>query len=209
MVLFLLLFALLVIVIVIISSNKKGVQAKKMDYMDAMSVANDVRILLESVGIINDTKTYEVKISRTQLTGQVLDRLNKHQTTHISKGEEWVTILQRFSEYQAKLIEIDQRRQSQIFQVKSDYRPNHCPYCKEIAFSEGSRAIKCPKCGEKAARLKLSKTETILVRGEDMERIREIEAEAISLKIEGGTRQLTVSQDIAMILQQMEEKLSR
>jgi hypothetical protein len=42
-----------------------------------------------------------------------------------------------------------------------------------------------------------------------MERIREIEAEAISLKIEGGTRQLTVSQDIAMILQQMEEKLSR
>ena len=102
MVLFLLLFALLVIVIVIISSNKKGVQAKKMDYMDAMSVANDVRILLESVGIINDTKTYEVKISRTQLTGQVLDRLNKHQTTHISKGEEWVTILQRFSEYQAK-----------------------------------------------------------------------------------------------------------
>lgn len=191
------------------SSNKKGNPAIQRNDAVAVWVANEVRVLLESIGLINNTKTYEVKVSRTHLVGQVLDRLDKYQTRHISMGEEWLTLKQRFEEYQTKLIEIDQRRHRLIFQVNSDHRPNHCPYCKEPAFSEGSRAIKCPKCGEKAARLKLSKTETILVCAEDMKRIREIEEEAISLSIEGGTSQITVSQDIAMILQQMEEKLSR
>lgn len=209
MVIVILFFAFVVVMVVIMSSGKSGISARKGNDAGARFVANEVRILLESVRIINDTKTYEVKLSRTKLVAQVLDRLNSYNTRHLSKGEEWALLQQRFLDYREKLIEIDMRHHRQVFRVKSDYRPYHCPYCKELAFSEGSRAVKCPKCGEKAARLKLSKTETILVRGEDLDRIRGIEDEAISLSIEGGTSQITVSPEVSRILQQMEEKLSR
>ncbi|MCK9309555.1 MAG: hypothetical protein M0P99_04715 [Candidatus Cloacimonetes bacterium] len=67
-------------------------------------IANKVRILIESAKIVSETKNYEVKISRSKLMLEMLDKLSKTNTPHFTKGENWDNLVQELSDYDSKLM---------------------------------------------------------------------------------------------------------
>lgn len=202
-----------IVVYVIISVSKKpakglpssGATTRK-NSVQASQVANDVRILTESLKIVSETKSYSVKVSRSKLIEDVLARLVGYDTEHIRKNEDWERLLSSFKIYASEIMPIDSRHFQQLSQLQSNRSATQCPYCAQEAFAEGSRAFKCPNCGQKSARLKVSKNEAIMVKIEEQESIKAIEEEALNLSLSGDECNITVSPQVGSVMAQMEAK---
>ncbi|MDD3563049.1 MAG: hypothetical protein PHR32_05190 [Candidatus Cloacimonetes bacterium] len=207
------LFVLSIVVYVIISASKKpakGVPSRgttiRRNSVQASQVANDVRILMESLKIVSETKNYSVKISRSKLIEDVLVRLENYNTEHIRKDEEWERLLSNYRIYYSKITQIDSKYLLLLSQLQGERTAKQCPYCAQEAFAEGSRAVKCPNCGQKAVRLKISKTEAIMVTLEEQDNVKAIEEEGLNLFLSGAECNITLSQEVSSVLAQMEAK---
>lgn len=213
MALFWILFIVVIVVAAVIISSKgqpnSPIRKRGNSGVEAYQVANNLRILLESAQIINKTSKYDIKLSRSKLMWDVFKRLNEYNGDHLTKDEKWFQTLQSFERFVIDLDAIDRRRFQALYGLQSSRSDYRCPYCKENTFQEGSRAVKCTGCGKKASRLKISKTETLLVLPEELDKVQSIEKEALDLSPENPTNSITVSPQVGMVIKQMEEKLSR
>lgn len=204
-------FGIVFIVIVLLKFTPSQTAAAKHvtndNNIQLAQIANDVRILMESMKIIGQTKNYQVKESRTRLAISVLSRLGSYWTDHIVKNEDWTKIVENYTAFAEEMKTIEARHYQKIARLKGDRTPTRCPYCLKDTFPEGSRMLKCGNCGKTAARLKINKNEYMMITKEEQQKIKDIEEEALNANPQGGDLMLSVSPQVGLILSQMEMKL--
>ena len=205
-----------IVVYVVISASKKSTKGSsslsttgRIRSVQAPQVVGDIRILMDSLRIVSETKNYSVKISRSKLIEDVLVRLENYNTEHIRKNDDWERLLSSYRAFAPKINQIDSIHCEQVYKLKHDRNTTQCPYCAQDAFAESSRATKCPNCGQKSARLKISKNEAIMVTLEEQENIKAIEEEALKIFPSGDEVNITLSPEAGLVLQKMEAKKAR
>jgi len=182
-------------------------ETKKKDAMLAYQIANNLRIVMESAQIARDTKNYDVKVSRSKLLFETLDKLASSKTAHIVHDETLTQTLSEINKYTGQINHLSQKHEQVMWHLKAlrDYMT--CPYCKAEAFEWGSRATKCKECGKKNARIKVGKKDHIRISQEENEQLKEIEASIIELPLTADISRITVSEDVMQQIRMMEEKL--
>ncbi|GEM_PF-3612967 len=188
------------------SSPRKVVSANS---MILNQVANDVRIMMDCMNIINSTKNYGVKTSRTKLMLEVLGRLEASSPQHVQRDASWDETMNSYRRFAEEIKKLESRRYQKVTRLKYDRTATKCPYCTCEVFIEGSRMLKCSNCGKTAARVKLSKDYSVMATKEESQEIKAIEEEAINTNPLGGETKLTVSPEVGLILMQMQAKLSK
>lgn len=184
-------------------------EAKKKDAMLAYQIANNLRIVMESAQIARDTKNYDVKVSRSKLLFETLDKLASLQTAHIVHDEILVETLSEINKYVDQINHLSQKHEQIMSYLKELRDHKTCPYCKAEVFEYGSRATKCPECGKKNVKVKTGRKENIRVRQEENEQLKALETSIIEVPLTADVSKITVSEAVMEQIQAMEEKLLR